>query len=264
VVGGRGGPALITLTTDFGTTDPFVGIMKGVIAMRAPGEQVVDLSHGIPPQSVLAGALVLRAAVPYFPARAIHVAVVDPGVGTARRAICIETADAWFIGPDNGLLSLAAPLERALRVVEITNDAYLLSPRSRTFHGRDVFAPAAAALASGIAPAALGPERTEMAELTLPVPVRDGRAIRGEVIYVDGFGNLATNVEAAMLPARVVYVEIGRHAISRVVDTYAAVDPDTVLALVNSWGVLEIAVRNGDARRRLGAEVGTPVTIVGD
>jgi S-adenosylmethionine hydrolase len=235
--------------------------MKGVIASRAPAVQVIDVSHGIPPQDVVAGALVLRAAAPYFPARTVHVAVVDPGVGTARRPICIETRDACFIGPDNGVLSLAAPREAAVRVVEITDERFMLSPRSQTFHGRDVFAPAAAAVASGTSPAALGPERAETIALRLPQPVRDGNAIRGEIVYIDRFGNLTTTVDARILPASVDHVEIAGHRAIPFVAAYAAVERHALLALVNSWGLLEIAVRDGDARSVLAVGVGTPLTV---
>jgi len=260
VVGRRRGAPLITLTTDFGTTDPFVGIMKGVIATRAPGVAVVDVTHGIPPHDMLAGALVLRAAAPYFPPRTIHVAVVDPGVGTDRRAICIETEAAYFVGPDNGLLTLAAPVGR---VVEITNEQCMLSPRGHTFHGRDVFAPAAAALAVGLATTSLGAELNEITRIDLPAPVRDGRTVRGEAVYADTFGNLATNVEAGMLPASIEHIEIGGRRIPTLVQAYGAVPSGELLALVNSWGVVEIAVRDGDARAVLGVDVGAPVTVVG-
>ena len=236
--------------------------MKGVIAMRAPGVPVVDVSHGVPAQNVMAGALVLKAAAPYFPAGTVHVAVVDPGVGTARRAICIETADARFVGPDNGLLTLAAPPAEARRIVEITNERHLLSPRSRTFHGRDVFAPAAAALATGVSVSELGPDVDGVATLDVPTPARDGGVLRGQVVYVDGFGNLATNVDSASLPAVVVRVEIAGRRIEGVVPTYGAVAAGELLALVNSWGVLEIARRDGDARMLLGVDVGAAVTVV--
>jgi S-adenosylmethionine hydrolase len=238
-------------------------MMKGVIAIRAPGAQVVDLSHGIPPQNVLAGALVLRAAAAYFPEGTIHLGVVDPGVGTARRAICIETDRACFVGPDNGLLSLAAPAEQAIRIVEITNERYMLVPRSHTFHGRDVFAPAAAALATGVTPGALGPERSAFVRIAVPTPVREGRTIRGEVVYVDGFGNLATNIESGTLPDVVDRVEVAGRTTTGVVATYAAARTGALLALVNSWGVVEIAVRDGDARASLDGRVGLPVTVVG-
>jgi len=236
--------------------------MKGVIATRAPGVPVVDVSHGVPPQNVLAGALVLRAAAPWFPAGTVHLAVVDPGVGTARRAICIETAVAHFVGPDNGLLTLAAPPATARRIVEITNERHLLSPRSRTFHGRDVFAPAAAALAGGVATSELGPDVDGVVALDVPAPTRDADGVRGEVVYVDGFGNLATNIDASLLPATVAHVEIAGWNVGGVHDTYGAVEPGDLCALINSWNVLEIARRDGNARALLEVDVGAPVTVV--
>jgi S-adenosylmethionine hydrolase len=234
--------------------------MKGVIATRAPGVPVVDVSHGVPPQNVLAGALVLKAAASWFPPGTVHVAVVDPGVGTARRAICIETPSARFVGPDNGLLTLAATDVR--RVVEITNERHLLSPRSRTFHGRDVFAPAAAALAVGVATSELGPDVDGVVTLAVPAPVRDTDGVRGEVVYVDGFGNLATNIDASLLPPTVAHVEIAGWNVGGVHDTYGAVEPGDLCALINSWHVLEIARRDGDARALLEVGVGAPVTVV--
>lgn len=235
--------------------------MKGVIATRAPGVPVVDVSHGIPAGNVVAGALVLRAAAPWFPPRTVHVAVVDPGVGTARRAVCIETDAATFVGPDNGVLTLAAPAARAIRAIEITNDRYLLSPRSGTFHGRDVFAPAAAAVASGVPATALGAECLDLVAVDVPAPVREGGLLRGEVVWVDGFGNLATNIDAALLPATVRRVEVGGTPVHAFAATYGAVPPGALVALVNSWGVLEIARRDGDARATLGVGVGAAVTV---
>lgn len=235
--------------------------MKGVIASRAPRVPVVDVSHGIPHQDILAGALVLRAAAPYFPPGTVHVAVVDPGVGTTRRPVCIETPEAYLVGPDNGLLSLAAPPDRVRRVVELTNDRFFLSPRSRTFDGRDVFAPVAAALATGTPILALGETCTDLARIALPAPVRDGGVLRGEVVYVDGFGNLVTNLEAAGLPTTVASVEIAGRSIAGLAATYASVEPGGVVALVDSWGLVEIAVRNGSARAVLEVEIGAPVTV---
>src|SRR5262249_14929797 len=145
----RMGNRLITLTTDFGYEDPFVGIMKGVILSIDAGARIVDLTHGIEPQDIRGAALALHYAAPFFPAGTIHVVVVDPGVGSARRPILIESEDAFFIGPDNGVLSLAAARKKALRAVELANPRYHLQPVSSTFHGRDIFAPAAAHLAAG-------------------------------------------------------------------------------------------------------------------
>ena len=197
--------------------------MKGVIAARAPDVRVVDVTHGIPPQDVLAGALVLRHAVPYFPAGSVHVAVVDPGVGSSRRALCVETDTAMLVGPDNGLLSLAAPPESVRRIVELTEERFFLAPRSATFHGRDVFAPVAAALATGTDPDALGPRRPALERLTLPEPVRQGRAVHGQVIYVDRFGNLVTNLPGRRVPSGPVSISIGQVRIRGLSSSYAAV-----------------------------------------
>jgi len=254
--------ALITLTTDFGTVDPWVGIMKGVIAERAPGVPVIDITHGIPPQDVLAGALVLRHAVPYFPSGAVHVAVVDPGVGTSRRALCVVTDRALLVGPDNGLLSLAAD---ARRVVELTEERFFLSRRSATFHGRDVFAPVAAALATGTDPGALGRAVSDMERLSVPAPASGPEGLRGQVIYVDRFGNLTTNITddaLAAFPRSHLSITIAGARLCGVAVSYGAVSRGQAVAVVNSWGLLEIAVRDGSASAVLGARAGDPVTVV--
>lgn len=252
---------VVTLTTDFGVTDPFVGIMKGVIATRAPDATVIDVSHGVPPQDVLAGALVLRHAVPYFPPETIHVAVVDPGVGSSRRTICVATtAGTMLVGPDNGVLSLAAPPDVVARVVHLTEERFFLSPRSATFHGRDVFAPVAAALANGTDPSTLGPAINDMARLEVPPVARSAGSLRGQVIYVDHFGNLTTNVAESDLTGAVT-IGVAGIRLRGVSESYAAVARGEPVAVVNSWGLLEIAVRDGSARETVGAKVGDPVTI---
>jgi S-adenosylmethionine hydrolase len=256
--------AIVALTTDFGTTDPWVGIMTGVIAARAPGAAIIDVTHGVPPQDVLAGALVLRHAAPYFPTGTIHVAVVDPGVGGPRRPLCVETARASFVGPDNGLLSLAAPADEVRRIVELREERFHLTPKSATFHGRDVFAPVAAALAHGVSASDLGPEVGEMHRLALPAVERVGGGLRGQVVYVDHFGNLLTNVSDADLgafPHRALSISIRDVRLAGVAPSYAAVAPGEPVAVVNSWGLLEIAVREGSARATFGGRVGDPVLI---
>jgi hypothetical protein len=256
--------ALITLTTDFGLSDPFVGIMKGVIAARAPGVPIIDVTHGVLPQQVLAGALVLQAAVPYFPPGTIHLAVVDPGVGGPRRPLCIETARGFLVGPDNGLLSLAAGDDTVRRIVHLTDERVFLAPRSHTFHGRDVFAPVAAALATGIPAAALGTEVSAFDRLSIPVVDVTERLLHGQVIYVDHFGNLATNVRLEHLrpwPGRRLTITVGGTRVDGLSATYGAVAAGEPLALVNSWGLLEIAVRDGSARATTGAQPGTPVVV---
>ena len=256
--------ALIALTTDFGLIDPWVGIMKGVLATRAPDARVVDVTHGVPPQNVLAGALVLRCALPFFPPATIHLAVVDPGVGSARRPICVETPREILVGPDNGLLSLAAAAAPPVRVYHLKEGRFFPAPRSATFHGRDVFAPVAAALASGTRPADLGPEITDMHRLRVPEPQREVGIIRGQVIYVDHFGNLITNVPQPLLasfPAEASSISIRGVRVAGISPSYAAVAPGQPVAVVNSWNHLEIAVRDGSAATALGAGVGDEVVV---
>ena len=256
--------SVITLTTDFGLTDPFVGIVKGVLASRAPGVPVIDVSHGVPAQDVLAGALVLRHALPYFPRGSVHVAVVDPGVGTERHPLCVETAGGALVGPDNGVLSLAAAALEIRRIVHLTEERFFLSPRSRTFHGRDVFAPVAAALATGTPPSAFGETVAGMEHVSVPAVRRDGERLAGAVIYVDRFGNLTTNVDAAALagfPADAVRVRIADRAIAGLRASYGAVERGALVAVVNSWGLLEIAARDGSAAAQLAVGTGTPVVV---
>lgn len=257
-------PPVITLLTDFGLADPFVGIMKGVILGIAPQASIVDLTHQVPPQQVLLGALQLRSAVPCFAAGTVHVAVVDPGVGSGRRGLVVETAQGLLVGPDNGLLSLAATLLGRRRVWMIENERLLRQPVSQTFHGRDVFAPVAAHLARGVAVAEVGRPLDSMIELTLPSPQRTDSEIRGEVIYIDGFGNLVTNIDAAALrgfPAHGLSVSIDSVLLPGLSSSYAAVADQSPVAVIGSWDLLEIAVRNGNAAQRLRARVGSTVAV---
>jgi S-adenosylmethionine hydrolase len=256
---------IVTLTTDFGERDPFVGIMKGVILGIASAAQIVDLTHAVPRQNVLAGAYALASAVRWFPRGTVHVAVVDPGVGTRRRALAVETASAWFVGPDNGLLSVAVPRRGMRRILDVSHSPYRLRPVSRTFHGRDVFAPIAAALAHGVDPAALGTVVSTMRRLAVPKARRRARGLVGEVLWVDGYGNAATNVSAKDLAVadfrgRRLSITIAGHVVP-FRPTYAAVPPGRPVALLNSSDLLEIAVNGGSASADLGAGVGTAVRI---
>jgi len=256
---------LITLTTDFGLRDSFVGTMKGVIAAINPQARVIDVTHGIPAQDVMAGALTLRHSIRYFPRGAIHVAVVDPGVGSARRPILIRCDATCLIGPDNGVLSLAAGVLKPVQIVELSNPAYRLQPSSTTFHGRDIFAPAAAHLSLGVAPAAFGMKLDDFFKLALPEPVRRHDTLEGEIIYIDAFGNLFTNIEEHELtgwPGDRVEIAVGPVHISGISPHYAAAATGGYVALVNSWGLLEIAVNKGNAQQSSGAAVGDKVTAV--
>lgn len=256
---------IITLTTDFGYQDPFVGIMKGVIYGINPTATVVDLTHGVAPQDVTGGALTLAAAVDFFPPGAIHVAVVDPGVGSRRRAILVETHRAFYVGPDNGLLSLGVERQRLIRVVHLSNPTYHLQPTSTTFHGRDLFAPAAAHLSAGVAPDELGRTVESFEGLGMPKPQRHvaGR-IAGEVIYIDGFGNLTTNIrpeDLELFDLTNVSVRIGDRVIRGLSVNYASAGIGNYLALLNSWRLLEISRCNGSAEAGLAARVGTAVLL---
>lgn len=257
-------PKLITLLSDFGHKDPFVGIMKGVIFGIYPDARVIDLSHGIPPQDLMAGALVLRHSVPYFPPGTIHVAVVDPGVGTARRPLLIEAENRFFVGPDNGVLSLALEGQAPRRIIELANDLYHLKPTSATFHARDIFAPAAAYLSLGIPPTDFGPARTDFQRFPWPKATTSDHAIQGEIIYIDGFGNLVTNVEERALRglrAERLTFSLGSLSVCGLAPNYSAAGDRGYVALVNSWGLLEIALYKGNAQLSCGAKIGDKVYI---
>ena len=258
-------PPLITLLTDFGIADGYAGIMKGVIYGIAPGVRIVDISHQIVPQDVRGGALVLRSAVPFFPRGSIHVAVVDPGVGSARAPLVITADVGLFVGPDNGLLAPAVAAQGGSSGCwRIENPAYIRRAVSRTFHGRDIFAPMAAHLALGVRPEEVGPPQPAIEPLSLPQPECSTAAVHGEVIYVDHFGNLISNISADDLkPFASTGLSVSINDVSDVplVSAYAQGVPSGALAIINSWGLLEIAVRDGHAAQQLGATTRTPVTV---
>ncbi len=261
---------IVSLTTDFGLTDEYVGVMKAVILAIAPTVTIVDLSHGVEPQDVLGGALALAAGFPFFPPGSIHVAVVDPGVGGPRRIVAARHAGHVFIAPDNGLLTRVLEAGATDETVEITNSAYFRHPVSPTFHGRDVMAPAAAYLSRGVTLAELGPKIPPESLVRLAVPrVRlEGDTVAGEVLRADRFGNLMTNIaprDLAGLPAsrdpRALIVEVAGIAISGLSRTYAAGPPGKPIALFGSRGLLEIAVSGKNARDALRIRPGAPVTV---
>ncbi len=258
------------MLTDFGYRDHYVGAMKGVIAGIAPDARIIDITHGIAPQSVTSGALALAQSWRYFPKRTIFLAVVDPGVGTARLPIAIEThAGARFVGPDNGVLYLAAKEAGIKRLVELRAPKYRLPEVSSTFHGRDVFAPAAAWLSSGTRITVLGPTLKQMTQLTIPSPEHRARTLMGEVIYVDGFGNLVTNLDRAALEefaasfrATSLLVRIDKGASMEIFQAYGDVPSGAPLAILGSFELLEIAVRDGSAASSFGMAEGAPVSII--
>jgi len=255
---------LITLITDFGHKDPFVGIMKGVIFGINPSATIIDLSHGISPQDVLAGALVLRHAVPFFPGGTIHVAVVDPGVGSGRRPLLIESEGSFFVGPDNGILSLALEGKKISRMIDLSNKLYHLNPASTTFHGRDVFAPVAAYLSLGIPPEDFGTTVHDFAHLPWPEVTKTGDALVGKVIYIDAFGNLITNVRdrdvSALHPEKPM-ISVAGVTVEGLASHYSSGQEGGYTALINSWGLLEISSFKGNAQLLCGAKVGDEVLV---
>lgn len=254
---------LVTLLSDFGSAGPYPAAMKAVLA-GAGGLQIIDISHDVPRHDVRAGAYLLAAVAPFTPAGTVHLAVVDPGVGTARRAIIVTAGGQTFVGPDNGLLLPAARRLGPPRAYVITDEALLRGVRSSTFHGRDLFAPAAALLARGTPPAALGAPAPELADLDLGA----GRVVRGglagEVVYVDPFGNIVTNIPAPLLPGAGTRVSVraGRKAVAAVIRrTYGEGPRGSALVTAGSDGLVEIAVREGAAGAVLGAAPGTAIRI---
>jgi S-adenosylmethionine hydrolase len=259
---GRGRP-VIALLTDFGLRDHYVGTMKGVILGIAPDAAIVDITHDIPPQDVLAGAYELEASYRFFPPATVFVVVVDPGVGTSRRAIAFEAGGYHFVGPDNGVLALVASHHAPTGIVEIAEGAYGRTPVSRTFEGRDRFAPAGAWLAQGVAIAALGPPVPSLTPLAVPVPDRDDDGINGRVIGVDRFGNLITNIDRGWIEGDESHarVTVADSTIAGVIGTYGEAADGALCALVGSSGRLEIAVNGGSAAAVLGVGRGAPVRL---
>ncbi|MBI5480857.1 MAG: SAM-dependent chlorinase/fluorinase [Deltaproteobacteria bacterium] len=255
---------IVTLLSDFGTADAYVAAMRGVMLGVNRALRLVDITHEVVPQDVFGGALVLRHAAPFFPRGTVHLAVVDPGVGGPRAPIVIETALGWFVGPNNGILTLAAPAPR--RAYRLENPAFRRPVLSDTFHGRDLFAPAAAYLACGAPAAAMGPalDEAQVVQLDLPAVRREAGALRGEVIHVDHFGNLITNVfgdyVAEPRPAECC-VEVGGARICGVRRGYYEVTAGELCAVVGSAGLLEVAVRDGSATARLGLGRGAEVRV---
>jgi S-adenosylmethionine hydrolase len=251
---------LLTLTTDFGAGSGYPAQMKGVLLAALPEAGIVDVSHEVPRHDVLAGALLLEACVPWFPRGAVHVAVVDPGVGTSRRALCaVDPEGRRFVAPDNGLLT--AFLGPGARAWALAPGGALPPPRSATFHGRDLFAPAAALLARGEEPASLGPPVPDPVRLAWPhADVGEGE-VRGETLAADPFGNLVTSVrEGDLAGGEVVRVEVGGRA-ARWVRTFGEGGPGELLALVGSGGRVEVALREGSAAALLGRTRGVALRL---
>lgn len=256
---------IVTLCTDFGLRDGYVAAMKGAMLAVAPGLTLVDISHEVAPQAIAEGAFVLSTAYDAFPAGTVHLAVVDPGVGSARRALAVRTPRHTLVAPDNGVLTHVLRREGVVAAVALAEPAYWRRPVSATFHGRDVFAPVAAHLALGVPLEALGPPAEDLVTLDWPAPERRGALLLGHVAHVDRFGNVISDVPAALLgDARVAEVEVGALRVGGaggLLRTYAEAPRGGALALIGSHGHLEVAVREASAAAASGARIGDEVRV---
>jgi len=257
--------SIITLTTDFGQKDHFVSVMKAVMMGIDARLRFIDISHEIPPQDVMAGAWVVRNSAMFFPPDTVHLVVVDPGVGTSRKPVGIKIKDQYFIGPDNGIFSLIAE-DFEYKAFHLTNEAYWLKKRSATFHGRDIFAPAAAHLATGIPIEELGKPLEKLVTYRWALPIADKDGVQGWVVHIDHYGNLVTNIPAEMIKDtgrnRAVRIYVGNTILKEIVTTFSNVPEGEPAAYIGSSDNLEVAINKGNAQQMLGVEKGAQVSIV--
>ena len=257
--------SIITLTTDFGTDSPYAAAMKGVILSINPAVTLVDISHAIPAQDVGRGALVLEDTTPWFPADTIHVAVVDPGVGTERSILYARIGRQQYLAPDNGLLSRLMARTPPTEVLRLAEPEFWLEPVSSTFHGRDIMAPVAARLSLGLDPHRLGPPAEQLTRLDLPEARFIERKIRGQVIEIDSFGNIITNITGGMFAGQPtdsrLCIVCGIYETFGLYRTYADQPEGMLVALVGSSGRVELAIVGNNAAEKLGVSIGTPVIV---
>lgn len=262
--------ALITITTDFGLKDGNVGVMKGVIYGITPTTSVIDLTHLVPPQNVLEANYILTRSIPYFPAGTIHIFVVDPGVGTQRRPMATQIGDQYFIGPDNGaltgLIASARAANKSCRFFHLDRPEYWLPVVSHVFHGRDIFSPAAAHLAAGTPIQELGTEFDDPILIYQPEPSVTDEQIIGEIIYIDHFGSLVSNishleVERLRTDQKNILIEIGNSTIQGMVNTFGDREPGSLVCLYSSTGVVIVSLVNGSARDYLNGSIGIKITL---
>jgi S-adenosylmethionine hydrolase len=249
---------LITLLTDFGLEDPYVGMMKGVILAVSPVARIVDISHHVKAGSITRAAGIIRETYPYFPEGTVHVTVVDPGVGGKRRAIILVAQSHFFVGPDNGIFWPIINLHQNIKIIHITENKYFLPDVSNTFHGRDIFAPVAAHLSKGTDPFEMGPVINNPVKLQLPAPYQEGGALYGQVVNVDNFGNLITNIHRKEIEGftggKTPVIRLGNLRMEGMRRVYAECGKGEILSLLGSSGYLEIAVNQGRASDLLGLD----------
>lgn len=252
----------IVLLTDFGDS-PYTGIMKGVIKNINPEVEIIDLNHSISPQNVIEAAFVLNGSYKYFPKESIFVCVVDPGVGTSRKILIVKTKDYTFVVPDNGIMSLIIGKDKPVKVVSVENKRYFLKKVSNTFHGRDIFAPVAAYLSQGIKPVSFGKTVKKINKFKIEKPEKKGDRILGLILYVDRFGNLISNIESDMIKDKKKdhMIMIKGEIIKGINNSYEEVLSGQPLALIGSFGYLEISLNQGSAKDYFGCGIGTVIDL---
>lgn len=253
---------IITLTTDFGTKDGYVGAVKGVIKRINPQVEILDITHQVDPFDVLGAAFVLSNFYRYFPQGSIHLVVIDPGVGGQRQPLLIRSQSFYFVGPDNGIFSFIYQNEELIQIRILSNKKYFLAEPSSTFHARDIFAPVAAYISLGVDLKEFGKSAKECMKLMFPEPESLKRSLSGEIIHIDNFGNLITNIQAQLLQnKKVTMILVSKRKIKRIVQSYFDIPPGEVGALVGSSGFLEIASNQKSAQNILKSRTGTKVKV---
>ena len=255
----------ITLMTDFGLTDGFVGAMKGVIYSINPKAIITDITHDINPYNMLGAAFIFDSVYRFFPKGTVHLVVVDPGVGSERNALAIETEDYYFVAPDNGVLSIAIEREKVIKIIELSKPEYFINKVSNTFHGRDIFAPISANLSLGVDIDLLGNRLSDIVKISNPKPQFTDDKMIGEIIYIDRFGNLITNISMELIEKfandKKIAIKVGNKTICQISRSYADVSVGKLLAIFNSFGKLEIALNSASASKILSVQKGDPVII---
>lgn len=255
------GKPIITLTTDFGTKDGYVGAVKGAIKSINRDADVVDITHQIEPFDVLGGAFALTRFYKYFPPETIHLVIVDPGVGSRRQPLLVQSEQFFFVGPDNGVFTFIYENERIKDIILLSNKRYFLSELSYTFHARDIFAPVAAYVSLGVDPKDFGETAKECYKLITPGPQTSKRAVAGQIIHMDSFGNLITNISSHLLRKNIRKIVVGKREIKRLARSYYDIPRKGIGALVGSSGYLEIAANQESAAKILKSKIGTAVRI---
>ncbi|MCC5941572.1 MAG: SAM-dependent chlorinase/fluorinase [Balneolaceae bacterium] len=257
--------SIITLTTDFGLQDHYVSAIKAAILGIAPDVRLVDISHQIPPQDIMAGAWVVRNATMLYPPNTVHLVVIDPGVGTDRNPVAIKIEDQYFVGPDNGIFSLIGE-DFEYEAVVLDNEKFWRKDRSHTFHGRDIFAPVAAHLSKGLNISHLGRSLEKLVTFRWAIPISDRDGVQGWIVHIDRFGNLISNIPESLIKEAVnssqFRIYVGNTILKNIVLTYGDVPDGEPAAYIGSSGTLEVAINKGNAKEMLGVEKGAQISII--